>query len=215
MASKGILSVRGLRKSWPGGLLDLVINHLDVDEGETVALTGDNGAGKTTLLRLLAGLLKADAAKISWQGRPVPSLRAGRDVTYLHQQPHMLDFSVRANVEFVLKQRGAGVGEAMEALAWSGLADKAGLSALALSLGERRRLALARVRATAAPLILLDEPTANLDLAGVAAVEEMVRGMAAAGRTVVAAFQVDGVPGGISHDRELRMKDGRLVGDGG
>lgn len=210
-----ILQVAGLRKEWPGGGQGLLVDSLELAEGETVALTGDNGAGKTTLLRILAGLLPFDAGEVTWRGSSVPSLRAGRDAAYLHQQPYLLSRSVRANVEYALKAAGRPVSEAGALLEWAGLAERAALDAGALSAGEGRRLALARIRATAAPLVLLDEPTANLDAAGVAAAGSMVRDMASDGRTVVAAFQAGGVPEGIGGHRLLRMEGGRLAGGGG
>ncbi len=210
-----ILAVSGLKKDWPDGGQGLHVESLELAEGETVALTGDNGAGKTTLLRILAGLLRFDSGEVSWRGSRVASLRAGRDAAYLHQQPYLLSRSVRANVEYALKAAGRPVPEAGALLEWAGLAEKARQDSGALSAGEGRRLALARIRATAAPLVLLDEPTANLDAAGVAAVGTMVRDMASDGRTVVAAFQAGGVPDGIGARRPLRMEGGRLAGGGG
>lgn len=210
-----ILAVAGLRKEWPDGGQGLSVDLLELAEGETVALTGDNGAGKTTLLRILAGLLPFDSGEVSWRGSRVGSLRAGRDAAYLHQQPYLLSRSARANVEYALRAAGRPAAESGGLLEWAGLAGRACADAGALSAGEGRRLALARIRATAAPLVLLDEPTANLDAAGVAAVGSMVRDMASDGRTVVAAFQDGGVPDGIGSRRSLRMEGGRIAGGGG
>ena len=207
-----VLEVHNLRKTWPAGPLAVDITGLQLGPGEVVLVLGDNGAGKTTLLRLLAGLLPADAdAKLFWQGKQVNSLRPGRDVTYLHQQPRLWARSVRANVVYVLRLHNRPPADADAILAWAGLSAVADQYADQLSGGQERRLALARVHATAAPLVLLDEPTTHLDATGVSAVEAMVHDMAAAGRTVVAAFQKNSQPAGLREARSLVLTAGQIV----
>jgi tungstate transport system ATP-binding protein len=129
-------------------------------------ITGDNGVGKSTLLRALAGLHRPDQLDyaLSRDGKP---LNHRHDVTYVHQQPYLLSHSVKANIAYGLRQRGIEanalqqrVSEIVEQFDLSRLIDRA--PAL-LSGGERMKVALARGIATGAQLLLVDEPTANLD----------------------------------------------------
>ena len=202
-----LLAARGLSKTWAGGSLAVRVEGLELAEGSTTVVTGDNGAGKTTLLRMLAGLLAPDpGASLVWRGEAVPAPRPGVDASYLHQQPYLFDRSVAANAAFPLRARGvADPAETDAVLKLAGLARKASQPASSLSGGEGRRLAVARVWATGAPLVLLDEPTANLDAAGVEAVEKMVSRMAEAGRTVVVAMHENSMSRALAAARRVRL----------
>lgn len=182
-----LLTLGAMRRSWPGGG-SLGYAPLALARGEVVALVGANGAGKSTLLRILAGLERADAPlELRFEGKDAVALRPGVDAAYLHQAPHLFATTVAANVAYAVQRRAAAGPAVAEVLAWAQLAQLAGRHAPTLSGGEARRLALARVFATSAPLVLLDEPTAGLDAPGAAMVRELVAKMAAAGRTVVVA----------------------------
>lgn len=139
-----------------------------LSNGDALALVGPNGAGKSSLLRLLAGLLPASDGKLTWNGAPVgdePDAHRAR----LHYLGH-LDAVKPAltpleSLAFHAQLRGEMPGAtalktALDALGIAGLADLPGRF---LSQGQRRRAALARLRATRAPLWLLDEPTLGLD----------------------------------------------------
>lgn len=166
------LRLTGLR--YPGDGSVVAVDELLLGRGERTVLFGPNGAGKSTLLRLLAGTLPGG-----------PDLRAA----YLPQRPYAFRGSARRNLRLGLDE--AEVPRA-EALAGElGVAPLLDAPARSLSGGERQRLALARVLAVDAPLVLLDEPLAPLDLRDRDRVARIVAG-ALDGRTSLV----------VSHDRE-------------
>ncbi len=148
-----------------------------VDAGEALLVQGDNGAGKTTLLRVLAGLLRADAGQIEIKGRAAkPSLRA-LAIAYLGHLPALkADLGALENLDFLCGLHGRRRGQApTDALALVGLAGFEDSLVRQLSAGQKKRLALARLWLSPAPLWLLDEPYANLDLDGINLVNRMVQ----------------------------------------
>ncbi|UUZ47180.1 energy-coupling factor ABC transporter ATP-binding protein [Massilia sp. B-10] len=193
------------------------IDRLALDTGKAYVLTGVNGAGKSTLLRVLAGLEAADCASVLWQGQPVrlaPYPAAMRVQTvYVHQHPVLFSTSVAHNVAYGLLARGAGKGAAASAaaaaMAWAGVDHLHGSDPATLSGGEKQRVALARAKVMQARLLLLDEPTANLDGAAWEQVIALIPALIGAGNTVVMAC----------HDRDLinlpgvqrlKLRDGHL-----
>ena len=151
--------------------LRLDITTLTIRENHSVLLTGRNGAGKTSLLKIIAGLSAPDNCRVTFDGLTSPWASARRrfreHVIYLHQHPYLFDRSVAANVEYGLKRRRVPRHEIQEqvaeALAWAGLEHLADRNARLLSGGERQQVALIRARVLKPRLLLLDEPTANLD----------------------------------------------------
>ena len=157
--------------------------------GGALALVGPNGAGKSSLLRILAGFLKPAGGALNWDGTPVEddwAAHRGR----LHYVGH-LDavkpaLTVAENLDGWARFRGAARAApgALAALGIEGLADVPGRY---LSAGQRRRLALARVLATPAPLWLLDEPTVTLDADAAARVDAMIAAHRADGGMAIVA----------------------------
>jgi len=147
---------------------------ISISNSDCFIITGENGSGKTTLLRILAGIEKPDAGSISINQAGAKSWssyrsRLSKSVMYLHQQPYMLAGSVRRNLEYTARlnpaiiDKPAAVDQIMQ---WAGLEPLATQSAVSLSGGQQQRVALARARLRNPQLLLLDEPTANLDTDG-------------------------------------------------
>ena len=161
---------------------------LTIAPGAPTLIVGPNGAGKTTLLRLCMGLAAPSAGRVSWGGRTDsrPLRRA-----ILFQRPVMLRRTAAANVAYALAQAGAPHSQRAQRVA--ALLDRVGLTDLAqrparrLSGGEQQRLALARALARDPEILLLDEPTANLDPAATRGVEEIVLMAAQSGIKIVMA----------------------------
>ena len=156
-----------------------------VEPGGALLLIGPNGSGKSTLLRLVAGLVRAEAGRLSWQGTDALAdlaEHAGR-VAYLgHLDAVKPGLTVAENLlVWGFRERIA------RALDMVGLAALADLPAKMLSAGQRRRLALARLALRPAPIWLLDEPTLGLDTASVERFGAMLAEHRAGGGIVMAA----------------------------
>lgn len=201
-----------------------VLNQLEltVAGGERVAIVGVSGSGKSTLLSLLAGLDDADSGEVvvagrSWAGQG-SSARAqwrNRHIGMVYQFHHLLaEFTAQENIELPLLIGGASPAEARsracELLGQVGLAARAGHRPLALSGGERQRVAVCRALANRASVVLMDEPTGNLDPATAAELESLLMTL---NRDLNTAFVI------VTHDhrlaarmdRQLELIDGKLV----
>ncbi|MFP7721346.1 heme ABC exporter ATP-binding protein CcmA [Lysobacter sp. A3-1-A15] len=177
-----LLHVNGLRYSRN----DLpVFGPLDfsVDAGEALLVQGDNGAGKTTLLRVLVGLLRADGGTVDIDGEPARPARRASAMAYLGHLPGLkADLSVMENLDFQCGLHGRRRAQLPEnALAMVGLAGYGDALLRQLSAGQKKRLGLARLWLSPAPMWLLDEPYANLDLDGIELVNRMVQAQLRAG----------------------------------
>ena len=160
-----------------------------LERGGALALVGPNGAGKSSLLRILAGFLKPAGGTLEWDGTPVDedwAAHRGR----LHYVGHLdavkPTLTAAENLDGWARFRGAARA-APDALAALGIADLADVPGRYLSAGQKRRLALARVLATPAPLWLLDEPTVTLDAEAAARVDAMIAAHRAGGGMAIVA----------------------------
>ena len=141
---------------------------LEVRDGEFIVIAGPNGAGKTTLLRLIALLEKPDDGRLTIYGVDATSswsnaLRLRGDVTMVFQEPVVFNTSVYRNIALGVR-RGYNVKSLVEALAERfKLKNVLDRNALTLSTGFKKRVMIARALACSPRLLLLDEPTANLD----------------------------------------------------
>ena len=167
----------------------LNVQHLAIEEGEAVFLTGPNGCGKSTLLRLLAFLERPAAGELRYAG----GAEGRKEATLLLQDPYLLHMSVFNNVVLGLKLRhqGADLRQTFECcMQAAGFDDPwnfADRGPHELSGGERQRVALASRLALRPRVLLLDEPTANVDAASARAIALAVRNSTAEGMTVVCA----------------------------
>ncbi len=189
MNSPGVLalSTRGLRKSY-GSRLALDGLDLSVPSGVVYGFLGPNGAGKTTTMRLLTGLLHPDAGDIELLGQPFGRGDRRRlfEVGALIESPSFYPYlSGRANLR-ALAASGAPVpkGRVEELLELVGLGERARDKLSGYSLGMKQRLGIACALLSDPKLLLLDEPANGLDPAGIVAMRETLRRLAASGKTV-------------------------------
>lgn len=178
LQAEGLAAFRGER---------LVFSGVDftVEPGGALVLTGPNGSGKSTLLRLLAGLVRAAAGQLLWRGEEALSdlVAHGARVAYLgHQDAVKPGLTAAENLRF-----WGGRAEVECALAAVDLTPLRDLPARMLSAGQKRRLALARLALSAAPIWLLDEPTLGVDAASVERFGSLLAAHRASGGLVVAA----------------------------
>ncbi|UCF47783.1 MAG: phosphate ABC transporter ATP-binding protein [Myxococcales bacterium] len=158
------------------------------DAGLTILL-GPNGAGKSTLLKLCHGLLSLSSGSIRWGD--VNPREAQQKQAMVFQRPVLLRRSAAENIDHVLKLRRVPSAERArvieQSLKWAGLAAIADMPARKLSGGEQQGLTIARAWALNPEVLLLDEPTANLDPGATRRVEDLIRSFAATGRKVIMA----------------------------
>jgi tungstate transport system ATP-binding protein len=181
LLGEGLVVERGGRR---------LIDGIDIEIAGTGALVlvGPNGAGKSLLVRLLAGLIEPTAGRVTWAGLP-PDRRRARRIGMVFQRPVLLRRSAVANIEYFLAVTGVPRPErrarTLAALARTRLEHVADSPARVLSGGEQQRLSLARVLALDPEVLILDEPTANLDPAATADIEHVIGAEKAAGTRVV------------------------------
>ncbi|MEV4734032.1 ABC transporter ATP-binding protein [Saccharopolyspora sp. NPDC049426] len=213
------LEITGLAHAYPDG--HRALHHVDlrVEPGERVAVLGPNGAGKTTLTLHLNGVLRPTAGSISVGGMPVEARHLKeirRRVGLLFQDPDDQLFmpTVREDVAFGPANFGARGAEleqrVQDALDAVGMTEHAHRSPLHLSGGQRKRVALAAVLACRPELLVLDEPSANLEPVARRELAEVL--LAVGGTTLM-----------VTHDlpyalqlcpRSVIIDDGRVVADG-
>jgi cobalt/nickel transport system ATP-binding protein len=180
------VDVRGLVHRWPDGTDGLAGIDLTVDRGERLAVLGANGSGKTTLALHLVGALEREQGSVLVAGLPVARehlAEVRRRVGLVFQDPddQLLLPTVAADVALAPANQGIGTDEvrarvaaALEVVGLTGAGERAPEH---LSLGERRRVALAGVLAAHPEILVLDEPTANLDPAARRDLIDVVRGL--------------------------------------
>ncbi|MFO7855738.1 MAG: ATP-binding cassette domain-containing protein [Paracoccaceae bacterium] len=214
IAFRGVTFGRGGRR-----LLDGV--DWTLEPGEIALATGATGAGKTALLDLCALETSPEAGEIEVLGARRAEAALRRRIGRAAQAPDLMPHMTAAeNVALPLRLAGlapaARKAQAEELLAWLGLpAERAAALPATLSAGERRLTELARAAAGGGDLILLDDPTGDLDDDGAEKVAEMLIALAAHGAAVVAATGDDAFARGLlrrPETRPLRLEAGRLVG---
>jgi tungstate transport system ATP-binding protein len=214
--SPPLLSIFGLEKKYGHRTL-LQIDLLTIAAASAYVLTGINGAGKSTLLRILCGLESATIQQAFFGGKPILFSHYPRvlreAIGYVHQQPAMFASSVADNIAYGLNQRNLPADEVEErveeAMQWAGVGHLGDRRSATLSGGEKQRVALARAKILRPKLLLLDEPTANLDGAAREQVIALIPTLIEEGSSVIM----------VCHDRDLiglpdvqrlKLRDGRL-----
>jgi iron complex transport system ATP-binding protein len=204
-----------------------VVDHVSfaLHPGEVVGLVGPNGSGKSTLLRLLLGILSADRGRILLDGKPIHSLSrkaiarhaafvpqdtaidaafTARDIVAMGRNPYLGRFQPETPDDL------AAIDWALAATSTQHLAAR---FVQELSGGERQRVMLARALAQQAPLLLLDEPTANLDVAHQLDMLTQVQSVVRDNRCALIALH-DLTLAARFCDRVLMLSNGRLVAQG-
>jgi thiol reductant ABC exporter CydD subunit len=195
---------------------------LELRRGEVVALVGPSGAGKSTVASLLLGLRRPDAGAVTVDGTDLAELDPAawrRQVAWLPQRPTLFRGSIRDNIAMGDPSASISRVQAAAALAGvdafigelrSGYDTRVGEGGRGLSAGEARRVALARALLRQAPLLILDEPTANLDAASADLVARSIRRVA----PDRAVLLIEHRPELASMaDRVVRIDGGRAVED--
>ncbi|MBM3949652.1 MAG: heme ABC transporter ATP-binding protein [SAR202 cluster bacterium] len=220
-----MLEIRDVHFSY-NGLPVLRGLSLSVGPGELVGVVGPNGAGKTTLLRLIAGVLAPSSGHVLVSGLDLRSVRPAERARMVAAVPQSAQvprgFSV---LDVVLMGRNPHLGllqwegkrdlqiaaSAMEQMGIAGLAER---QATELSGGEQQRVVVAMALAQEAPVLLLDEPTSNLDLAHQQRVMELVREMCRERDGAVMVSMHDLTLAGQSCDRLVMLAEGRVWAEG-
>jgi tungstate transport system ATP-binding protein len=192
---------------------------LDIRKGEVLSIIGPNGSGKTTLLRIMGLLDKPVSGEVlygSVKARKSNATRLRRKITMVFQRAVIFNTSVFENVAYGLKLRGYSgdeierrVGHALELVEMEKFSKR---KAKTLSSGEQQRAVIARALALEPELLLLDEPTANLDPANVAIVEDIIRRLKNDATVVMTThniFQARRLP-----DRVVCLLDGAVINVG-
>jgi tungstate transport system ATP-binding protein len=177
----GLVLVRGGRR---------ILDDVDIEVGGTgtLVLIGPNGAGKSLLVRVLAGLVEPTAGEVTWAGA-APGRRRACKIGFVFQRPVHLRRSALANVEYALAVAGVARAQrgrrAQAALERARLAHLAHAPARVLSGGEQQLLSIARALATGPQVLILDEPTSNLDPSATLAIEVLIGAVRSEGTRVV------------------------------
>ncbi len=202
-----------------------ILKHINlrIERGQVMALIGPTGAGKTTLLRILDLLDAPASGRVFLDGKDVTGpekvrLAARRRMAFVLQKPVVFNASVYDNVASGLRWRGLKkrqIREKLEDLLETmGLADYRGRNARTLSGGETQRVAIARAMATDPEVLLLDEPTANLDPVSAARIEELIAGVIRRETITVIMATHDMSQGQRLADRMSVLADGQIEQSG-
>ncbi|MBA1322916.1 lipoprotein-releasing ABC transporter ATP-binding protein LolD [Pseudomonas plecoglossicida] len=225
MSDKAVLSCRNLGKSYdegPESVQVLANLQLELLPGERVAIVGSSGSGKSTLLNLLGGLdtpsqgsVWLAGEELSALGERARGLLRNRALGFVYQFHHLLaEFTALENVCMPLLIGRTPIPEARERaealLKRVGLGHRLSHKPAELSGGERQRVAIARALVNRPGLVMLDEPTGNLDHHTAQGIQELMQELSSSSRTAFLVVTHD-LSLARQMDRVLKLEDGQLV----
>jgi ABC-2 type transport system ATP-binding protein len=184
------LELSEVTKEFPGGARALAAVNLRLAPGRIAALVGPNGSGKSTVLKLLAGLVRPTRGAVRLLGRPAGDPAAQARLGYVPDAPTFPHWLTGREFLRYVGQLSGLAGTALEGAisrraGWAGLEGILDRRARSYSAGQRQRLGLAQALLHDPEVLLLDEPAAGLDPAGVARLATLLAGLRGEGRTVV------------------------------
>ena len=223
-AGDALIKLEGIKKAFYTDEVEthaLADVHMNIAEGEYVAISGPSGCGKTTLLSILGLLDTPTEGQYTLAGEPVAGLSAAdrarvrnRQIGFIFQAFNLIgDLTVYENVELPLTYRGMGAAERKErvqkALERVGMSHRMKHYPAQLSGGQQQRVAVARAVAGDPAILLADEPTGNLDSQNGEQVMDLLRELHKGGATIC---MVTHDPRYAQHaDREIHLFDGKVV----
>jgi tungstate transport system ATP-binding protein len=216
-----LLEIKGIKKIYDKEVLN--IDKLTLARGCIYGVIGPSGAGKSTLLRIINLLTPPTNGEMLFQGKPIP--RNGQDLIVIQrkmalvfQKTLLFRDSVFNNIAYGLKARGYSRSETAKRV--NALLDQVGMKELSnrraetLSGGEAQRVAIARAVAFEPELLLLDEPTANLDPLNVELIEKIITGLASERKITVVMVTHNVFQARRIADRVIFINQGRIVESG-
>jgi len=217
-----IVSVEDVRFSYPAGVAALKGVSLEIKQGERVAILGPNGSGKSTLILLIAGLLTPNKGQIKVFGQSTSSkdfqkLRSRIGIVFQDPDDQLFTPSVKEDIEYGPKNLGLPTevisqrcDHILEDIGISHLKDR---PPHRLSFGEKKKVSLATALILRPELLILDEPTANLDLLSRRGLIDMLNELNAEGTTIIiSTHDVEALP--ELADRVIIVSHGSLLGEG-